>query len=110
MPKKPDLVCESEYGAINNLYTLPTTGGIEGDVLTKSAGTAAIWKDPSNKGIYSQIAPVTNANTTTETTMNGFGAGSLTIPAGTVFLGSSFRYSTEEHFGIMLTIQHLDLD
>jgi hypothetical protein len=26
--------------------------------------------------------------------MNGFGAGNLTIPAGTVFLGSSFRYST----------------
>jgi hypothetical protein len=79
---------------INGAYTLPTTAGIEGDVLTKSAGSAAIWKDPSNKGIYSQIAPVTNANTTTETTMNGFGAGNLTIPANTVVLGSSFRYST----------------
>ena len=77
---------------IDNLYTLPTTAGTIGDVLTRSSGIDTIWSPPQIIGKFSQTSAVTVANTTTETSIVGAGSGSLSFPANYFTGGVSFRF------------------
>ena len=80
---------------INNAYTLPTTAGVDGEVLTRTTGIATTWNRPQIYGLYSQIAIQTVANTTTETTLiSPVGIGSLTVPPLFFQNGQSFLYKT----------------
>jgi len=79
---------------VSNAYSLPTTAGATGQVLTTN-GVNAQWVTPT-PGVFSQIGTQTVANTTAESSLiqTVGAAGSLTLPANTIFNGSSFTYQT----------------
>jgi hypothetical protein len=80
--------------SINSLFTMPTTAGNTGDVLTKNGLGGTVWSAPQINGLYSQTAVQTVANTNVETTLIGAGVGSLSVPANYFTTGMAFRYST----------------
>jgi len=80
--------------SIDGLFTMPTTAGNSGDVLTKNGLGGTVWSAPQINGLYSQTAVQTVANTTVETTLIGAGVGSLSVPANYFTTGMAFRYST----------------
>lgn len=77
----------------------------QGDVLTKDASGNAVFQSSSSRlfAQLSQSAPVTN--TTTETSIVGFGVGSLTIPRNTFVAGDSYHAK----IGGVLSAQNNDL-
>jgi hypothetical protein len=79
---------------IGGLYTLPTTAGTIGQVLTKDGflGTTS-WQSPQIVGLYSATSQITVANTTVQTSLIPSGVGSLTVPAGFFQPGMSFQLS-----------------
>jgi hypothetical protein len=79
---------------VNGAYTLPTTAGNTGDVLTRNGAGGTVWSAPQINGLYSQTAVQTVANTNVETTLIGAGVGSLSVPANYFTTGMAFRYST----------------
>lgn len=79
---------------INGAYTLPTTAGTIGQVLTRNSGVSSIWSTPQIYGLFSQTGTQTVANTTVETTLIGAGVGSLSVPANYFTAGMAFRYNT----------------
>jgi hypothetical protein len=79
---------------IDGLFTMPTTAGNTGDVLTKNGLGGTVWSAPQINGLYSQTAVQTVANTNVETTLIGAGVGSLSVPANYFTIGMAFRYST----------------
>ena len=77
----------------------------EGDILTKDSSGNAVFQSPSS-GLFAQLsqsAPVTN--TTTETSIVGFGVGSLQVPRDTFVAGDSYHAKV----GGMLSAQNNDL-
>jgi len=80
--------------SIDSLFTMPTTAGNSGDVITKNGVGGTIWSAPQINSLYSQTAVKTVANTNVETTLIGAGVGSLSIPANYFTTGMAFRYST----------------
>jgi hypothetical protein len=81
--------------SIGGLYTLPTTTGLIGQVLTKDGflGTTS-WQSPQIVGLYSATgAPITVAGTIAQLSLVPSGVGSLTVPAGFFTPGMSFQLS-----------------
>jgi len=81
---------------VNGAYTLPTTAGVAGEVLTRATGTSTVWNIPQIYSIFSQIVNQTVTNTTTETTIIGGGTPTSTLTVAPNFFtaGMAFRYST----------------
>jgi len=81
---------------VNGVYTLPTTAGVDGEVLTRATGTSTVWNRPQIYSIYSQIVDQTVVNTLAETTIIGGGTptSTLTIPPNFFTPGMAFRYTT----------------
>ena len=81
---------------INNAYTLPTTAGVDGEVLTRTTGSATTWNRPQIYSIYSQIVDQTVVSTAAETTIIGGGTptSTLTVPPNFFTAGMTFRYTT----------------
>jgi hypothetical protein len=81
---------------INGAYTLPTTAGVNGEVLTRATGISTVWNRPQVYSIFSQIVDQTVANTAVETTIIGGGTptSTLTIAPNFFTAGMAFRYST----------------
>ena len=86
--------------SINTAYSLPSTTGTTGQVLTYSSGTAQ-WQTPQILGFYSQTAPTSVVNTTAQTTIIGPGVGSLTVPPNYFTAGMGFTYRTGGLFGAL---------
>ena len=80
--------------SIDSLFTMPTTAGNSGDVLTKNGLGGTVWQAPQITGLFSQTGIQTVANTNVETTLIGVGVGSLSVPANYFTTGMVFRYST----------------
>jgi hypothetical protein len=72
----------------STFYTLPMTRGTTGQGLV-SDGSGALTFQNILGGYYAQTNTITVANTTTETTLVGTGAGSLTQPANSFIVGQS---------------------
>ena len=81
---------------VNGAYTLPTTAGVDGEVLTRATGTSTVWNRPQIYSIYSQIVDATVVNTVAETTIIGGGTptSTLTVPPNFFTAGMAFRYTT----------------
>jgi hypothetical protein len=81
---------------INGAYTLPTTAGVDGEVLTRTTGSATTWNRPQIYSIFSQIVDQTVVSTAAETTIIGGGTptSTLTIPPNFFTAGMAFRYTT----------------
>lgn len=81
---------------VNGAYTLPTTAGVDGEVLTRATGISTVWNRPQVYSIYSQIVNATVVNTVAETTIIGAGTptSTLTIAPNFFTAGMAFRYST----------------
>lgn len=79
--------------SIDKLYTLPTTSGNTGDILTRTADGSEWRKSDFCRSQFSQTKPYTVINTPDETTVIGEGVGRLEIPAN-LSDGAAFRYST----------------
>jgi hypothetical protein len=81
---------------VNGAYTLPTTAGVAGEVLTRATGTSTVWNIPQIYSIFSQIVNQTVANTTVETTIIGGGTPTSTLTVAPNFFtpGMTFRYTT----------------
>ena len=81
---------------INGAYTLPTTAGVDGEVLTRTTGIATTWNRPQVYSIFSQITDQTVANTAVETTIIGGGTPTSTLTVAPNFFtaGMTFRYTT----------------
>jgi hypothetical protein len=81
---------------VNNAYTLPTTAGVDGEVLTRTTGIATTWNRPQVYSIFSQIVDQTVVNTAVETTIIGGGTptSTLTVPPNFFTAGMAFRYTT----------------
>ena len=81
---------------VNNAYTLPTTAGVDGEVLTRTTGSATTWNRPQIYSIFSQIVDQTVVNTAIEATIIGGGTptSTLTVPPNFFTPGMTFRYST----------------
>ena len=81
---------------INGAYTLPTTTGVDGEVLTRTTGSATVWNRPQIYSIFSQIVDQTVVGTAVETTIIGGGTptSTLTVPPNFFTPGMSFRYTT----------------
>ena len=81
---------------INGAYTLPTTAGVDGEVLTRTTGTATTWNRPQIYSIFSQIVDQTVVSTAAETTIIGGGTptSTLTVPPNFFTAGMTFRYTT----------------
>jgi len=81
---------------INGVYTLPTTAGVDGEVLTRATGISTVWNRPQVYSIFSQIVNQTVANTVVETTIIGGGTPTSTLTVAPNFFtaGMAFRYST----------------
>ena len=77
--------------SFNNAYSFPTADGTVGQVLkTDGAGTLS-FNQPTT-GLYAQTTQsATLTNTTTETSIVGTGAGSLTIAANGYVVGDSYH-------------------
>ena len=90
------LKIDSTDVTINGAYTLPTTAGLDGEVLTRTTGSATTWNRPQIYSIYSQIVDQTVVNTAIEATIIGGGTptSTLTIPPNFFTPGMTFRYST----------------
>jgi len=86
---------------INSAYTLPTTAGTTGQVLTRNSGTSSVWASPQILGFYSQTSPVTVVSTAVQTSIIGAGVGSLTVPANYFTTGMGFTYRTGGLFGAL---------
>jgi len=82
--------------SVNGAYTLPTTAGVDGEVLTRATGTSTVWNRPQIYSIFSQIVNQTVTNTTTETTIIGGGTPTSTLTVAPNFFtpGMTFRYTT----------------
>jgi hypothetical protein len=82
--------------SVNGAYTLPTTAGVDGEVLTRATGTSTVWNRPQIYSIFSQIVDQTVANTVAETTIIGGGTptSTLTVPPNFFTAGMAFRYTT----------------
>jgi len=81
---------------VNGVYTLPTTAGVDGEVLTRATGISTVWNRPQVYSIFSQIVDATVVNTAVETTIIGGGTptSTLTIAPNFFTAGMAFRYST----------------
>lgn len=81
---------------VNGAYTLPTTAGVDGEVLTRATGTSTVWNRPQIYSIFSQIVDQTVANTAVETTIIGGGTPTSTLTVAPNFFtaGMVFRYTT----------------
>jgi hypothetical protein len=81
---------------INNAYTLPTTAGVDGEVLTRTTGSATTWNRPQIYSIFSQIVDQTVVNTAIEATIIGGGTPTSTLTVAPNFFtpGMTFRYTT----------------
>ena len=81
---------------VNGAYTLPTTAGVDGEVLTRATGISTVWNRPQVYSIFSQIVNQTVANTVVETTIIGGGTPTSTLTVAPNFFtaGMAFRYST----------------
>lgn len=86
--------------SINTAYTLPSTAGTTGQVLTYSSGIAQ-WQTPQILGFYSQTAPASVVNTIAQTSIIGPGVGSLTVPPNYFTQGMGFTYRTGGLFGAL---------
>lgn len=76
---------------INGQYYMPNNQGTINQVLTSTGSTGTTWATPQLYGLYSATgAPVTVANTTTQSSLIPTGVGSLTVPPGTVTAGMSY--------------------
>lgn len=92
----------TKQAAIDSLTSVSAAN--QGDVLTKDASGNAVFQS-SSSGLFAQLsqsAPVTN--TTTETSIVGFGVGSLTVPRDTFIAGNSYHAK----IGGMLSAQNND--
>jgi hypothetical protein len=81
---------------VNGNYTLPSTAGVDGEVLTRSIGSTTVWNRPQVYSIFSQIADKPVVNTAAETSLLGTGTptSTTTVAAGFFTSGMSFRYTT----------------
>jgi hypothetical protein len=81
---------------INGAYTLPTTAGVDGEVLTRTTGIATTWNRPQVYSIFSQIVDQTVVSTAAETTIIGGGTPTSTLTVAPNFFtaGMTFRYTT----------------
>jgi hypothetical protein len=81
---------------VNNAYTLPTTAGVDGEVLTRTTGIATTWNRPQIYSIFSQITDQTVVNTAIEATILGGGTPTSTLTVAPNFFtaGMTFRYTT----------------
>jgi hypothetical protein len=81
---------------VNGVYTLPTTAGVDGEVLTRTTGSATTWNRPQIYSIFSQIVDQTVVSTAAETTIIGGGTptSTLTVPPNFFTAGMVFRYTT----------------
>ena len=81
---------------INGAYTLPTSAGVDGEVLTRTTGIATTWNRPQIYSIFSQITDQTVVNTAIEATIIGGGTptSTLTVPPNFFTAGMTFRYTT----------------
>jgi hypothetical protein len=81
---------------INGAYTLPTTAGVDGEVLTRTTGISTTWNRPQVYSIFSQIVDQTVVNTAAETTIIGGGTPTSTLTVAPNFFtaGMAFRYTT----------------
>ena len=81
---------------VNGVYTLPTTAGVDGEVLTRTTGSATTWNRPQIYSIFSQIVDQTVVSTAAETTIIGGGTptSTLTVPPNFFTAGMTFRYTT----------------
>ena len=81
---------------INGAYTLPTTAGVDGEVLTRTTGIATTWNRPQIYSIFSQIVDQTVVSTAAETTIIGGGTPTSTLTVAPNFFtdGMTFRYTT----------------
>ena len=81
---------------INGAYTLPTTAGVDGEVLTRTTGIATTWNRPQVYSIFSQITDQTVVNTGIEATIIGGGTPTSTLTVAPNFFtaGMTFRYTT----------------
>ena len=81
---------------VNGAYTLPTTAGVDGEVLTRTTGSATTWNRPQIYSIFSQIVDQTVVSTAAETTIIGGGTptSTLTVPPNFFTAGMTFRYTT----------------
>ena len=84
-------ISASDVISFNNAYSFPTADGTVGQVLkTDGAGTLS-FNQPTT-GLYAQtVTSATLTNTTTETSIVGTGAGSLTIAANGYVVGDSYH-------------------
>lgn len=72
-------------------YTIPTTDGTTGDVLTTDGAGVATWQPQPKNGLFAQILDGTPVSgTITETNMIGVGVGTLSVPANGFVVGDSF--------------------
>ena len=81
---------------VNGVYTLPTTAGVNGEVLTRTTGSATVWNRPQIYSIFSQIVDQTVVSTAAETTIIGGGTPTSTLTVAPNFFtaGMTFRYTT----------------
>jgi hypothetical protein len=80
--------------SINSLFTMPTTAGNTGDVITKNGVGGTIWSAPQLVGKASQTAVQVIANTTTELPLNGAGIGDWVFAPNYFTTGTSLTYNT----------------
>ena len=90
------LKIDSTDVTINGAYTLPTTAGVDGEVLTRTTGSATTWNRPQIYSIFSQIVDQTVVNTAIEATIIGGGTPTSTLTVAPNFFtpGMTFRYTT----------------
>jgi hypothetical protein len=80
--------------SIDSLFTLPTTAGNIGDVITKNGVGGTVWSAPQLVGKASQTAIQVIANTTTELPLNGAGIGDWVFAPNYFTTGVSLTYNT----------------
>lgn len=81
---------------IDNAYSLPTSAGLNGQVITTDGLGQSFWASPVTPavGIFSQTGTTTVANTAVQTSLLAPGVGTLTIPGGFFTAGMAFRYTS----------------
>ena len=84
-------ISASDVISFNNAYSFPTADGTNGQVLITDGSGNLAFNQPTT-GLYAQTTQsATLTNTTTETSIVGTGAGSLTIAANGYVVGDSYH-------------------
>jgi len=84
-------ISASDVISFNNAYSFPTADGTNGQVLITDGSGNLAFNQPTT-GLYAQtVQSATLTNTTTETSIVGTGAGSLTIAANGYVVGDSYH-------------------